>query len=99
MNVKVKVNVGADEGCCSPSRFEALENSGRPHSRTREWAPGTPALALVRPYRADEFRDTNEAGSESPPYRRKKQRMVNIRSGEQRSCSPLPRLPYKGNPT
>ena len=68
MNVKVKVNVGADEGCCSPSRFEALENSGRPHSRTREWAPGTPALALVRPYRADEFRGLNEAGSESPPH-------------------------------
>ncbi|NBS15275.1 MAG: hypothetical protein EBT57_10850 [Verrucomicrobia bacterium] len=34
-------SVGTDEGL----------GRGRPHSRPREWDPGTPALALVRPYR------------------------------------------------
>ena len=65
-------SVGADEGCCSPSRFEALENSGRPHSRSREWAPGTPALALVRPYRADEFRVMDVGGVDDPAPPKKK---------------------------
>jgi hypothetical protein len=39
---------------------------GRPHSRLREWDPGTPALTLVRPYRDVGCRIFNAGGVIDP---------------------------------
>ena len=39
---------------------------GRPHSRLREWDPGTPALTLVRPYRDVGCRIFNVGGVIDP---------------------------------